>query len=210
MKQEKIIEHIKNIYSPSAIVLAGSRASGNYVEGSDWDFYVFTNNPHDEAADNFDGEVLDVSLVSVPVSANFTFDTQYHPEQHLISLHDTGALVTQPIERTILKYKNGPDEVSSEELARLKKILNRYIQKSLTRNTEGLSFYHLSLFYQMSLRVWFQVQKLWPLPPYEALPFIQAHDNEFYIYMKTISQNTNSASSVESAKKIYNVLFKIQ
>ena len=45
--QEGIVNHLKEIHKPDAIILHGSRARGKEREHSDWDFIFLYNNATD-------------------------------------------------------------------------------------------------------------------------------------------------------------------
>jgi hypothetical protein len=209
-KKEKIVEHIKEIYNPVAMVLTGSRASKEFSLTSDWDFYVFTDKEFEWGFDSFEGEAIDISIEKYPVGDDFIFDTNYHPEQFLEVVFDmSGGWLEDAVQRTRKKYLIGPEDISGNEYQRLKKVMMRYIQKVESRkDLHGQSFYYLGIYYQIALRLWFQFQNKWPLSPHGALSFIEKNDSNFSKLLMGISESKDVDVQLVSAKSIYGLLFK--
>lgn len=208
-KEKEIFEYLKNLYDPIAIVLTGSRVTGNISSHSDWDIYVFTNQEFKSGLNEHAGELLDITLIKYPTPTDFILDTKYHPEQHLKIIYDlSGGWINEIVERTKDKYTKGPSDIPAVEYERLKKIMRRYIQKVLgRRETKGLAFYYLGIFYEISLRLWFQIRNEWPLPPYEALPHIQKSDPKFFELLEEIQDSNNTNGQIVAAEGIYKKLF---
>lgn len=208
-KENEIVEHLKETYDPIAIVLTGSRVSGKASSNSDWDFYVFTSEMRKDGLNSYKGETLDVTVVNYPVGENYILSTRYHPEQHIKVVFDkSGGWIGDIVKRTQEKYEKEPEELPQEEYERLKKVMARYIEKSEGRKeVEGLPFYYLGIFYEIAIRLWFQLKKEWPLPPYEALPHIQKRDLAFYRNLATIYGSGDVDEKIGAARDMYWTLF---
>ena len=210
-KKQKIIDYIKEIYRPVAIVLAGSRASKSFSPTSDWDFYVFTDMEFKWGFDSFEDEIIDVSIEKYPVSTDFIFNTRYHPEKFLEIVFDATSegLVKAAVERTQKKYSKGPGILTESEYRRLKKVMGRYIQKVESRkDMTGLAFYYLGVYYEIALRLWFQSQEKWPLSPHESIQYIKDNDLGFYKLLDIISTSKDVEAQIKAAWSIQSLLFK--
>jgi len=152
--EKQIKEYLIGKYDPLGIVLAGYRVSGNYVQESDWDIYVFTDKEFEGEWQKFNGQTLDVSPVFInDLPKNFILNTRYHPEQFLKILHDvSGGLIEDVVSRTREAYIKGPLVLIEAIKQRLEKILSRYIQKiEGRREVPGYSFYYFGFFYETPL-----------------------------------------------------------
>ncbi len=209
-KKQKIIEYIRETYKPIGIVLCGSRVSGQFSPTSDWDLYIFTNTEFQWGIDTFEGEVLDITIEKYPIAGDFTFETRYHPEQFMeIAFDATEGWLKDAARRTTEKYQNGPENVAENEYQRLKKVMARYIQKVESRkNVQGLSFYYLSIFYEIALRLWFQLQNKWPISPHEALPHIEKNDPHFAALLRDLSESRDIEVQLNAARTMHGLLFK--
>lgn len=208
-KERDIVAHLTKIYDPIAIILAGSRASLSFVTGSDWDVYILTNESTTADFEEWEGETLDITLIKHPIDNDFILNTRFHPEQYLRILSDkSNGVAPLLVQRTLDSYRNGPAEFPEDEYRRLSKVMYRHIQKSsMRKDLPGLSYFYLSVFYELALRLFFQLQKQWPPSPHVALLHIKEVDNEFYSWLETIFEKRQIEDQLEAAHQIHARLF---
>ena len=208
--EQQITSYLIEKYQPIGIILTGSRVSGNATSHSDWDLHIFTYKDEEGEFEGFRGESLEVTFLKLPVDTSFILRTTTHPEQHLKILYDVSdGLLKRIVENTRHAYAQSPQPLSKKQLLLYQKILNKYILKMLSRpECTGCCFFALGLFYTFAIRYWFELRREWPLPPYEALPYITAKDQKFYKLLETIhTTSTPLDAKILAAQQVHAQLF---
>jgi len=207
-KIDHIANHLKEKYSPVAIILHGSRASGKSKPNSDWDFYVFVNEKVNGGTEVFEGENLDVSIQYLPIDDELidTFGNTLLNAKILLDSPD--GIAKKLIEEINLQYINGRKLTEREYLNR-----NNRMQRVLNRLKDNLKddmifFYHLGTFYEITIRYWFELKAEWTKPIYEALPHIKENDEEYFNLLADLVNSHKNESKIKSAVRIYDKLFK--
>lgn len=84
---------------------------------------------------------------------------------------------------------------------RLKK-LDRWFEKLTTyQHDPQINFYYAGIAYEAFIRVWFEQQNLWPLPPKKAFPFIKSRDVRFWKLLRAFSSG-QGMKRTRTAKQI--------
>ena len=208
--EQQITSYLIEKYHPIGIILCGSRVSGKATSHSDWDLHAFTHKDEEGECEGFQGESLEVTFVTVPVDNDFLLQTTAHPEQHMEILYDVSdGLMERVVENTRRVYAQGPLPLSERQFLLYRKILNKYILKMLSRpECVGCCFSALGLFYVYAVRYWFELRCEWPLPLYEALPYITAEDQDFHGLLEIIHTANNSMDTkIIAARQAFDHLF---
>lgn len=210
-KTEKIIGYLRAKYHPEAILLTGSRVGRHFQDDSDWDLIVFATQVQasTRSLDHFDGEYLDIECKPYPPP------TEYHllsaaltPIEVKVLFDATGGIIDSVIQRTQKIRDDGPEKVSERKYLSRKNYLLKKLRK-LRSATEkpGVFFYYLSQYYPFVISLWFELREQWPQRIYEALPYMQEHDPEFYGLLEMLITGYPLSERAETATKIYEYLF---
>ncbi len=190
--EQEIIEYLKTKYSPRAIVLAGSRASGSNSNKSDWDIFVFSEEMQPDGFFEWQGELLDITVHIWPKPADWVFTFPYGPVWPVKVLFDeTGGEFAKILERTKTIYDQGPLVAYPIPCAdRLVKLDRWKMKIEQYSGNQEVQFYYAGYIYEFLIRVWFEQQNLWPRPPAQALPYIAEKDSD---YAKMLSDFTKTS-----------------
>jgi predicted nucleotidyltransferase len=179
--EEKIVEYLRSKYTPQAILLTGSRATGHHTKESDWDMYVITSEKHRGEFFEWNGERLDITFKELPEN-DAILTNPYKPLWPVkILFDDTNGALDKILKNTKAKYDEGPLQAYSNgcedrlrQLQRGAGKVNRY------KNDPNIQFYYLTYSYYFLIRSWFEQHNLWPMSPAEAMVYISKEDKEFY------------------------------
>lgn len=179
--ETKIIEHLKAEYDPEVILLGGSRAGGRETEKSDWDLFLLGSKKENGGFLDFEGARLDVTFKKWP-EENKPLTLPYGPLWPVKVLLDNSEGKLSPVlAKTKEDFNKGPltlyrEAVSGrfERLDSWKRKIEKYADNPM------LEFFYAGFFYEIAIRLWFEVRNRWPLTPAEAFPIVEAEDKEFY------------------------------
>lgn len=203
--KNKIVEYLKQKYNAKIVILSGSRAGQNYTNTSDWDLFVFTEEDIDDwGPEKFDNQQLDIELIKLPIEEDFYLKTFVGPVEEAKVLLDEVGMANEIIETTKNKWEEGPPVLTARQLQNRKLKCERFISRIEKYDDEMVMFYFIGYFYDFSIRYWFEMRNIWPLPIYRAIPYIKEHDEEFYTHLQSLLAVDNS---LVAAKSIYSKLF---
>lgn len=190
--EPEIISYLKNKYSPKAIVLAGSRASGTNSEKSDWDIFVFCEESQPDGFFEWQGELLDITVHNWPKPADWLFTIPYGPVWPVKVLFDeTDGEFAKILERTKTIYDQGPllayPIPCADRLAKLDRWKMKIEQYA---GNQEVQFYYAGYIYEFLIRVWFEQQNLWSMPPAQALPYIKEKDSNYWQMLSNFTKTT--------------------
>lgn len=209
METKELVEYLKKKYKPLAIVLHGSRARGKNRANSDWDIYLFVDKKKKVVDHMWNGQHLDIWPIQVPVSTEFFVDTFGPTLFNARVLFDTkDSLATKLVAEAQTFLSLGRKWTKSEY-----QNAKSYVERTLSR-LEGtiekpeVFFCHLGNFYQAAIQYYFQTQKKFTKPIYEAVELIQKEDNKYYKDLQSLIGSESASAKVKTAKKIYKKLFE--
>ncbi len=186
----QIIEYLKQTYSPRVIVLAGSHATKTNTEQSDWDLFLFCEGDHQGGFFEWNGELLDITIHNWPKPDDWVLTIPYGPLWPVKVLHDeTGGVFDAILQKTKGKYDQGPLVAYPIGCAERLQKLDRW-QGKIERyvDNQEVQFYYAGYIYEFLVRVWFEQQNLWPLPPAQAFPYIKENDPDFAQLLKDFTE----------------------
>jgi len=211
--EEKIIEYLKNKYSPSAIILHGSRAIGRAREHSDWDFLMLFHElpkPPDfrEMVDNQNIEVISLKSDISEDKIISEMGTKLQNARVVFDVNSHGERVLNAAKKHYTKGFSWPDTwPNGPKLFMESKI-------------DGMSDYvdepeifqkYLGTFYERALNYWYQVlHKMFSQPVYLAVETIKNEDPEYFLHLSALaSPSVTNQDKIEHAQKIHAMLFEM-
>jgi predicted nucleotidyltransferase len=209
--EERIVAYLKNTYSPVAIVLHGSRATGNERLHSDWDVYMLfdTDIPRKGFREQIEGEDVEWKAFEMPIEPNSILDVFDVHLQGAKVLWEQGSHGTDLLERSRLLYAQGP-KLSAEDIKREKLFFNHKIAgMEDDKGTPYLFLRHLSVLFARASNLWFEIlHNEFSKPLYTALPFIKEKDPEYYKHLMTLcSSEQSNDEKIDAAHRISDRLF---
>lgn len=213
--KQEILNYLVNKYEAKGIILYGSRALGLDAELSDWDIYVFTDKPESEINDyceyrEFNGQQLDVNTHTLDEVRNpeFYLKTAMHPVGQLEVLYDDlGGQIHQLAERSIAKFKLGPEKGTLRQHELRLKILRKFLTKAKARSEKPeIVFYSVLQFFNYAVRFWFEEHQQWPLPIHSAMAVIKSEDKIYAEQLELLYTNTNTETKVAAMERIYEMM----
>lgn len=207
--KEKLIQYLKEKYSPVAIVLHGSRANGYAREHSDWDFVIFTNEDKTPTREIQFGANIEVKQVIVPLPDNeiknqlgFFFRTE-----NIEILSDPENIVPDLLTKNEAILKEGNKFGETSRLARYAFLKSALDGMEDYKDDELAAFQKKAEFYDRAVPAWFRfLHKEFKPSDYLAIPRIKKEDPEFYdLLQKFISGNMQE--SIESGDNILKYIF---
>ena len=179
--EDKIVEFIKSEYDPEVILLGGSRAKGKETEKSDWDLFLLGSKKENGGFLDFKNSRLDVTFKKWP-EENKPLTLPYAPLWPIrVLLDNSEGRLQKVLNKTEEDFGKGPLTLYSEAVSgRFERIdsWKRKIEKY--RDNPMVEYFYAGFFYEIAIRLWFEVRDRWPLTPAEGLPLIRSEDIEFY------------------------------
>lgn len=204
-QRDHIINFLKKKYRPKAIILAGSRAVNQHAENSDWDLFLFCKKEYRGGFFRWNGSLLDLTFRTWPTSKDYVLTIPYGPLYPVQVLYDeTHGELKKILKRTEKVYRAGPLKSYKEGCAERLQKLDRWKTKIEKHESHPeIQFYYAGYAYEFFIRVWFEQQNLWPLPPAEAFPFIKRQDLQFWKLLNsfTITKGEKCTSLTEKIIK---------
>ncbi len=209
LTEQKLTEYLVEKYRPLAIILHGSRARGNNRPHSDWDVDLLVKQDTPTEQSLVEGEAIDVIALRSDVSDDLIRDSIGNAFQTAKVLFDTGDIGADFVERVRRLAAQGftlkPAEYQSKKYF-LYRTLNRLIDAG---DSNPIVFdYQLGKFIERAVNYAFQVNNKWSRSVYEAVGDIRENYPELYKELSIITSNVSDAEKIESAKRIYELIFK--
>lgn len=185
MELDGLVAYLTKKYNPKAILLHGSRARGDAIDGSDYDLDLITQNPDLIRPESYNGYALDMGGISPTEKILKAGETSIWP--YLVLFDDANRLGERLAKRTHEAFEKGPAPLTKEEIENRINYLKRLMQRLQGRGKDPLArFYYLGDFYQRVLRYWCELNQKWTVSIYLLLPRIANEDPVFYQYLKDL------------------------
>ena len=209
--EEKIIEHLKNKYNPSAIMLHGSRAIGKAREHSDWDFLMLFHElpkPPD-FREIVNGQNIEVISLSADISDDGVINEMGTKLQNARLVFDSESNGDRVLKAAKAHYAKGfswPDTwPNGPKLFMASKIdgMGDYVGEP------EIFQKYLGTFYERALNYWYQVlHKKFSQPVYLAVETIKDKDPEYFAHLSALaSSSVTNQEKIDHAQKIHGKLF---
>lgn len=179
---QQLVEFLKEKYHPYVIVLAGSRANGTHTADSDWDLFLFCDTKGIGGVSKWNDQELDITFHEWPKPKSWVFTNPYSPVWPVkVLLDNTAGVFDTILKQTEAMYRKGSKFAYPKACEERLRKLDRWIGKlEKYQNHPEVQFYYAGIAYEAFVRVWFEQRNLWPLPPPQALLFIQENDRRFW------------------------------
>jgi predicted nucleotidyltransferase len=205
-KKDLIRNHLIEEYHPEAIILHGSRAKGKSRSNSDWDLYVLVRDETEGGTEELEGESLDIDIVRLPIEV-VDYRARFRETLQITDIWlDTNGIAKALVSQMALIYAEGR-KLTDEEYQNRINFISRVVKRLESYSSEpSIFFYHLGLFYEKAIRYWFELQGKWSMPIYEALPYIAAHDPEYFHWLEALAGPQIPKEKIELVYEIQNRL----
>lgn len=199
------LECVLRELKPVAVLLHGSRAVGRERPDSDWDVCVLVEDVVEPAWRTHQVGDLSLDLDIVPVTMSDSamtehFGTSLRSARVLIDSADgVGAAVVARARRLHELGRRVPETTLVEQAAHAQRVVRR-MAGSISR--PDLFFFHLSTFFGLAVRYWFDREERWPEPPYEALQSIEAADPAYASLLSELAGEGSAGAKTRAAEAV--------
>ncbi len=208
LDEKKLKEYLITKYSPLAIILHGSRASGRNRPNSDWDIVLVSKEKKVPESEIIDGIVTDITILDPDISDEILLKeirNIFKRARLIFDTHNIGQNLLVRAQRLASSgYKMEPGEYEEKKM-----FLFRSLQRlSDFAGVDQVAFaYHLGSFIQRSVNFYFQLNNQWSESVGVASARIKIENPEFFKDLEIVCSNGSPFAIVESAKRIYKFLF---
>lgn len=180
--EEQLVHYILEKYKPRAIVLHGSRAAGYGTPTSDWDFHLFVDERKDPVRGFVGSENVEFGQTQLPVDVAKAFDLfgLKFRRGNVRILYDPEGIAEPLIKACQTEIEKG-FEFTPEDKESRKGFMEGMLSKMQRyEHEEFLRLQFVGEFLSRANNSWFpSKEKVYSLPPYQALPHMQEKDPEF-------------------------------
>ena len=120
--QEDIVDHLREIYKPDAIILHGSRARGKERASSDWDFIFLYNNPVNTPSGRkvYKDQNIEFSSFVLPIAVEDVENEFSTKLQEAKVVYESNGEGTDLLDKANIVYREGvywsPEKISNHKL----------------------------------------------------------------------------------------------
>ena len=213
LDERRLVAHLVARHAAAGVILVGSRADGVGRPGSDWDVYALrASGPANAvvpAPERFEGELLDVGMVALPVADEAVlaiFGPNLQQARVLLDTADGAAARIVAVARAAYARGRG---LSVREKRLRRHELARNVSRMRARIAEPGAFFEAASFvFYVAHRAWFEVRHdRWSQSVHRALPEIRARDPEFHRWLEQLWGCGEPASRLVAAEAILAHLF---
>lgn len=208
--EERLIQYLKEKYNPRAILLHGSRASGNAREHSDWDFAIFVDKEIEGEREIFLGANIEIKVIVYPI-AHIKELVPTLRKQNTKVLYDPENICPSIIEEVTVLFEKGREPDNEIERSGHSAWMRSHIDGMIDYEDEHLAFFRkLGEFYVRSIMYWFRFLHNEYMPQvYESIPRIKKDDPEYFTLLQVLAGNGSSQEKIKAAEDIRKRIFKI-
>ena len=188
-----------------AVLLHGSRAVGTARPDSDWDVCALVEGVSEPRwrTEQVGDVSLDLDVVPVAASDSLMtdlFGTSLRFAQVLVDSADgVGAALVARARYLHGQGRQVPGPTLVQQAAHAQRVAERM---AASTSRPDLFFFHLSTFFGLAVRYWFDRERRWPEPPYEALESIRAADPEYASLLSELAGDAAAAVKAKRAEEI--------
>ncbi len=209
--EQEIIKYFRDKYNPEAILLHGSRAVGKERPHSDWDIIMMFDNeiPRKGFRENIGSEDVEWKAYLFPNMKESVIEVFGTYLQFAKVLWEKNMRANDLLRRAQVEYAEGPN-LKVEEIEREKLFMqHKLLGMKDDVNTPDMFLRHLSVFFNRSSNLWFEVlHNQFPKPFYLAIPEIEEQDPDYFNQLDILSSNADNGLKIKAAEDILKKLFK--
>ena len=201
----EVAERVLQELQPVAVLLHGSRAVGRERPDSDWDLCVLMHGVRDPSwrSQQLGGVSRDLDIVPVTASDSLMtdiFGTSLRFARVVADSSDgVGAAFIARAQCLHERGRQVPVSTLVEQAAHAQRVARR--MAGSTRQPD-LFFFHLSTFFGLAVRYWFDRAGRWPEPPYAALKSIRAADPDYASLLSELASDLTAHKKIQAAEEI--------
>lgn len=210
--EQKLTQYIIEKYSPLAVLLHGSRASGNERPHSDWDFAILVNENIEVEREIIDGQNIEIMVLVIPMPE--LNDRNKHPwlvlrEGNVKVLFDPENMATAIIDKVTSFYKI-PPHFSDVDMSSHKAWFRSKIDGMIDYRDEPEAFFaKQSELYPRIIMYWFHfVRRTYVPQVYHSIPIIKNEDPEYFELLEKFASNITNQEKIDTAEEVYKRIWK--
>ena len=207
---DAIAWQLRNKYSPTAVILHGSRAVGMNRPHSDWDILLLFTEQRAIARgrEEIAGEDVEWEAVKVPVAEHAILASVGVKLQFGKVLWEAEARAgTRLQEQAAAFYAKGV-QLTEADRAKYKQFLSHKVAGMEDDVASPYMFLrHQYAFFLGASNGWFEVNGQYPKPFYMAMPIIRERDPEYHELLLTVSAAGSNETKVAAARRLLSRLF---
>lgn len=189
--EQKIVNHILETYRPRAIILHGSRASGNATEKSDWDFQLLVDEKVTAERGFVEGQNVEFSQAKLPIEpedAFKRFGIKFRKGGVKI-IYDPEHIAEKLVAACQAEMEKG-FVMTSEEVTARRAFMEGMLSKiERYGNEEFIRLQFVGEFLDRAINTWFpSKEQRYSIPPYESLPYVREKDPSFINLLNTFAK----------------------
>ena len=190
---------------PVAVLLHGSRAVGSARSDSDWDLCVLVADAREPRwlTQRVDDAWVDLDIVPATARDSVITDvlgTSLRSAQVVVDSADrVGAALVSRARELQEEGRHVRTSTLREQAAHAQRVAQR--MAATTRESE-LFFFHLSTFFGLAVRYWFDREGRWPEPPHEALESIGTADPEYAALLSELADDATAGAKAQAVESI--------
>ncbi len=209
--QDIIIQKLRELYSPSAILLHGSRAVGMEREHSDWDIILIFD--REVSSQNgrieIEGQDVEIKGYKAPTGDYAALDIFDVHLKFAKVLWEEGSIGSGILEKAKAEYKKGPN-LSDDELRKWKQFFEHKIA-GMKDDIESphMFFRHVGVLHNKAINLWYEIkQNQFSKPYYMAIPEIEERDRRYKELLDMlISNEITNQEKIKAGEEIVKSLF---
>ena len=190
---------------PVATVLHGSRAIGRSRPDSDWDLLLLVDDGREAAwlTERLPSGTLDIDLLPLPVSEATMLELVGTGLRHARVVSDTDAGDAAALIARSRELHERPRTIAPHVLREQEGHARRVAARmSAASDDQELFFLHLSTFYGLAVRYWFDRRLRWPEPPPEALESISRGDRPYAALLGVLAGDASPTKKAAAADEV--------
>ena len=205
-----IASPLRDQYSPTAVLLHGSRAVGMHRPHSDWDILLlFTEKPrlalHRE---DVAGEDVEWEAVQVPVADHAILGTVGVGLQFgQVLWEDASRAGTRLLEQAAAFYAKGVQLTDADKAKYKQYLAHKVASMEDDIATPYMFLRHQYIFFLRASNWWFEVHGQHAKPFYMAMPIIRERDPEYHDLLLAVSAAGPNEAKIAAARRLVYKLF---
>lgn len=202
--EERLVEHLKEKYSPRAILIHGSRATGFARAHSDWDFAIIVDEDVEGEREVVDGQNIEVIVLTLPFDENKIGDRWLVVREGNIKIVYDPENILEEIVRKITNYYNQPLVNTQIDIIGHKAWYRSQLDGMIDYQDEQEAFFRkLGELYVRTIRYWFNFKRSTYMPQvYLSLPKIKEEDPEHFKLLQILAGNYTNAEKIAAGEKV--------
>jgi predicted nucleotidyltransferase len=207
--EQELTDYIVEKYNPIAVLLHGSRASGNAREHSDWDFAIFVTEKITANREIIKSQNIEIRVLVLPIPDKIDNQWLVLRQGNVKVLYDPQNKTLDVIKK-VTGFYSEPLDFSEGEFYGHGAWFRSQLDSMIDYQNEQEAFFRkLSELYPRVIMYWFHFIKHTYMPQvYYSLPILQTEDLHYFNYLKILAGNFSNEEKIVAAENIYKRIWK--